>query len=90
MTRVAQAQKDLAARRKTQAGRTYLKVPFARKDAAKAAGARWDPDRRSWYYAGGSLPSGLQQFKEAIAPEAAPRRTGRRTCLAVQPASTLR
>ena len=33
----------------TGAGRTYLDVPFAHKDAAKAAGARWDPAAKSWY-----------------------------------------
>jgi len=29
--------------------RTYLKVPFSQKDAAKASGARWDPEQRKWY-----------------------------------------
>lgn len=29
--------------------RVDLKVPFAEKDAAKAAGARWDPNLRVWY-----------------------------------------
>lgn len=29
--------------------RVDLKVPFAEKDAAKAAGARWDPSRKLWY-----------------------------------------
>ena len=29
--------------------RVDLKVPFAEKDAAKAAGARWDPNRKVWY-----------------------------------------
>ena len=33
---------------------TYLKVPFREKDEAKALGARWDPDRRSWY-----VPDGI-------------------------------
>lgn len=28
---------------------TYLRVPYAEKDAAKALGARWDPGERSWY-----------------------------------------
>ncbi|MGH3612524.1 MAG: DUF5710 domain-containing protein [Pseudonocardia sp.] len=31
------------------AGRAYLDVPFAEKDAAKAQGARWDPTARRWY-----------------------------------------
>ena len=29
--------------------RTYLEVPFAEKDAAKALGARWDPHKIQWY-----------------------------------------
>ncbi|MFJ1751534.1 DUF5710 domain-containing protein [Kitasatospora sp. NPDC088134] len=29
--------------------RIWLDVPFAEKDAAKAAGARWDPAARRWY-----------------------------------------
>lgn len=33
--------------------RTYLAVPFADKDRAKAAGARWDGARRAWYVEGG-------------------------------------
>lgn len=31
------------------AGRVYLDVPYADKDAAKAQGARWDPTARRWY-----------------------------------------
>ena len=29
--------------------KTYLNVPFAQKDAAKALGARWDPAVKKWY-----------------------------------------
>jgi hypothetical protein len=29
--------------------RLWLDVPFAEKDAAKAAGAYWDPAARRWY-----------------------------------------
>ena len=29
--------------------RTYLSVPFAEKDQAKAAGAKWDRTRKSWF-----------------------------------------
>jgi hypothetical protein len=29
--------------------RVYLDVPFADKDQAKAAGARWDPSAKRWY-----------------------------------------
>lgn len=34
---------------------TYLTVPFAQKDQAKALGARWDAAQRQWY-----VPSGLE------------------------------
>ena len=29
--------------------KSYLNVPYAEKDAAKALGARWDPSRKQWY-----------------------------------------
>lgn len=29
--------------------KTYLQVPFAEKDEAKALGARWDPTKKRWY-----------------------------------------
>lgn len=29
--------------------RVYLRVPFDEKEAAKAAGARWDAERKRWY-----------------------------------------
>ena len=29
--------------------RTYLRVPYAEKDSAKRAGARWDGEKRLWY-----------------------------------------
>ncbi|MBQ5440405.1 MAG: hypothetical protein IIT49_06440 [Clostridia bacterium] len=31
-------------------GRYYLNVPYANKEMAKALGARWDPDKKKWYY----------------------------------------
>ncbi|CAG1021541.1 DNA primase TraC [Methylococcales bacterium] len=34
--------------------KTYLNVPYAQKDAAKALGARWDAARKKWY-----APSGV-------------------------------
>ncbi len=36
--------------------RTWLDVPFAEKDAAKAAGARWDPEAKRWW-----APPGREQ-----------------------------
>ncbi len=32
------------------ATRIYLTVPFAEKDAAKSLGARWDSDKKQWYF----------------------------------------
>lgn len=34
-------------------GKTYINCPYAEKDEAKALGARWDADRRSWYVPAG-------------------------------------
>lgn len=33
--------------------RTYLNVPYAQKDAAKALGAKWDPAHKKWYVPAG-------------------------------------
>jgi len=41
--------------------RTYLNVPFSRKDEAKAAGARWDAGARKWYVEG-AVPAALASF----------------------------
>ncbi len=43
-------------------GRIYLTVPYREKGSAKELGARWDSDRKSWYYAGGELPAGLNRW----------------------------
>lgn len=53
----------------------YLKVPFAEKDEAKALGARWNNERKSWYVPDGKdaapfarwLPPGGADFVPAIA-----------------------
>jgi len=29
--------------------KTYLNVPYAEKDAAKALGGKWDPAKKKWY-----------------------------------------
>lgn len=39
------------------AARSYLDVPFAEKDAAKAAGARWDPTAKRWYAPRPDMPA---------------------------------
>ena len=43
------------------AQRLWLDVPFASKDDAKAAGARWDPQARSWYAPRPGMP-GLERW----------------------------
>lgn len=43
------------------AQRRWLDVPFDSKDAAKAAGARWDPQARSWYAPRPDMP-GLERW----------------------------
>lgn len=40
---------SLEATRMTIATRIDLAVPYARKEEAKALGARWDGDKRTWY-----------------------------------------
>jgi len=43
--------------------RTWLDVPYADKDAAKALGARWDPTARRWYAARPEqLAAGLERW----------------------------
>ena len=44
-----QRQQQPQAQPATTQRRIYLQVPYAEKDEAKALGAYWDPDRRSWY-----------------------------------------
>ncbi|WP_157199584.1 DUF5710 domain-containing protein [Methylomonas koyamae] len=38
------------------AAKTYLNVPYAQKDAAKALGARWDASNKKWYIPAGKDP----------------------------------
>lgn len=38
----------------------YLKVPYVEKDQAKALGARWDAENRSWYVPEGMLLSSFE------------------------------
>jgi len=46
-----------------KAKRTYLAVPFAEKDQAKAAGAKWDRTRKSWYAPEGVDLESLNKWK---------------------------
>lgn len=44
--------------------RTYLAVPFEKKDEAKRLGARWNPKCRQWYV---DEPVDLEPFSQWIA-----------------------
>ncbi len=47
----------------------YLKVPFTEKDAAKAAGARWDGEAKKWYAPNqASLAGPLKQWQDGAIP----------------------
>lgn len=49
--------------------KTYLAIPFAEKDAAKAAGAFWDKKAKAWFAKGAEVPEGLKKFLPANQPE---------------------
>jgi len=55
-----------------QSPRVYLDVPFSQKDAAKAAGARWDKDAKSWYITTADDPKHFAQWQKAPTREAPP------------------
>ncbi|MBK7814491.1 MAG: hypothetical protein IPJ52_09390 [Rhodocyclaceae bacterium] len=58
----AKKQQGIAEERKQEvASRIYLNVPYADKDKARLAGARWAPERRQWYVTG-SVPSVLEEY----------------------------
>jgi len=42
--------------------RTYLEVPFAQKDAAKALGAKWDAERKKWFAESGVVLAALSRW----------------------------
>ena len=48
--------------------RTYIAVPFAEKDEAKAAGAKWDRGAKSWYVPENIDPALFQQWTARPAP----------------------
>jgi putative DNA primase/helicase len=43
-------------------GRRYLAVPYAEKDQAKALGAKWDPNAKSWYDPGPDINAQLNKW----------------------------
>jgi hypothetical protein len=48
--------------------KTYLRVPYEKKDLAKYHGARWDPERRQWYVRG-AVPDALRVFHKQGEPD---------------------
>ncbi len=47
--------------------KTYLNVPYAQKDAAKALGARWDPSVKKWYVPAGKDATPFAQWQDNAA-----------------------
>lgn len=54
----------------TAAAKTYLNVPYAQKDAAKALGARWDAANKKWYVPAGKDPEPFGQWLTPAEPGA--------------------
>lgn len=52
--------------------RLYLTVPLAEKDAAKALGARWDPNAKSWWVATDAYRGDITKWAPAYKPRAYP------------------
>jgi hypothetical protein len=48
-----------------------LKVPYAEKDQAKALGARWNAERKTWYVPDGQPAAPFEKWLVASAPGAA-------------------
>lgn len=42
---------------------TYLNCPYSQKHVAKQHGAKWDAERKQWYYPGTELPEALKQYE---------------------------
>jgi ribonuclease HI len=60
--RLANAAVGLTEKEKAPDNKLYLNVPYAQKDAAKAQGARWDPNKKKWYvFADSENAPALQQ-----------------------------
>lgn len=55
----------------TAAAKTYLNVPYAQKDAAKALGARWDAANKKWYVPAGKDPEPFGQWLTSAQSRAA-------------------
>ncbi|MBN2752339.1 MAG: DUF1738 domain-containing protein, partial [Rhodospirillaceae bacterium] len=55
--------------------RTYLAVPYAEKDAAKAAGARFDSETKAWYVPEGANLASFSKWAAKPEQEKAPSKT---------------
>ncbi|MGY6274187.1 DUF5710 domain-containing protein [Methylomonas sp. MgM2] len=55
--------------------KTYLNVPYAEKDAAKARGARWDPTNKKWYVPAGKNTAPFEQWRVTTNPQPAKPKT---------------
>ncbi|MDD5273316.1 MAG: DUF5710 domain-containing protein [Methylovulum sp.] len=53
--------------------KTYLNVPFAQKDAAKALGARWDATQKKWYVPPDKDVALFAQWQTVASAPAAPK-----------------
>lgn len=51
-----------------------LQVPYAQKDAAKALGARWSQDKKTWYVPHGMLATSFERWMPAADLPALPSR----------------
>lgn len=50
----------------TKTNRTYLNVPYARKDAAKNLGARWDQGARRWFISNDAANASLNRVQVVL------------------------
>ncbi|NCQ52358.1 hypothetical protein GW796_10850 [archaeon] len=55
------------------ATRIHLNVPFADKDEVKAAGGRWDGDKKQWYYMSDKDGSGFSKWTGEQSPAKSPK-----------------
>ncbi len=69
--------------RELAAGRFYIKVPFEEKDAAKAKGAKWDAEKRSWYIPAGVDRTPFEKWLDKGAGEPQKTPAGRETAIEI-------
>lgn len=55
------------------ATKIYISVPFADKDAVKAAGGRWDGEKKSWYYSSDKDASLFAQWSQTSSDSSSPK-----------------